>query len=77
MYKSRLDEIQKELHEKVLVNLLVKLFESEETNRTFTFFITPISKLSKKCYNQIIHYPIVGAKNPLARTFWHPLLKRK
>ena len=40
MYKSRLDEIQKELHEKVFVNLSVKLFQSEETNRTFTFFIT-------------------------------------
>ena len=36
MYRSRLDEIQKELHEKVFVNILVKLFVSEETNRTVT-----------------------------------------
>ena len=36
MYRSRLDEIQKELHEKVFVNILVKFFVSEETNRTVT-----------------------------------------
>ena len=29
MYRSRLDEIQKELHEKVFVNISVKLFVSE------------------------------------------------
>ena len=41
MYRSRLDEIHKELHEKVFVNILVKLFESEETNRTFACYIAP------------------------------------
>ena len=40
MNRSRLDEIQKEIHEKVFANILVKLFESEEANRTFTCYIT-------------------------------------
>ena len=31
MYRSRLDETQKEFHEKVFVNILVKLFVCEET----------------------------------------------
>ena len=43
MYRSRLNEIQKELHEKVFGNILVKFFESEEANRTFTCYLTPNS----------------------------------
>ena len=38
MHRYRLDEIQKELHEKVFVNILVKLFVSAEKNRTFTCY---------------------------------------
>ena len=36
MCRSRLDEMQEELHEKVFVNILLKLVVSIETNRTFT-----------------------------------------
>ena len=38
MHRYRLDEIQKELHEKVFVNILVKLFVSAEKNRAFTCY---------------------------------------
>ena len=59
MYRSRLIEIQKELLERVFVNILVILFVSEETNRTFTCYKPKLHLAPYMIYSLLIIITII------------------